>query len=397
MTHPDEALRLILAEVGPLPSVSVPLEAAQGLVLAAPFDAADDLPRFDDSAMDGWALRSADAAAAGGRLPAGPAVMAGDEPAPIAPGTAVRVMTGARLPAGADCVVPKELAREESGTVVFAEPPEAGQHVRAAGSDCRRGERLIDAGRPLGPFEAGVLAAHGLREVRAVPRPRVAVLTSGDELRRPGQSLGTSSLYDSSSPALCAALKGWGAVPVPVGAAADDASDILLHLKTALASADAVFITGGVSVGDRDLTRSVLGSLGAREVFWKTAVKPGKPLLFAMLGGRPVWGLPGNPVSSLVTAEVFARPALERMAGLPAGREAFPCTGVLAAGFEKSASLRQFLFCGASTRSGRVSLSPVVPQHSGRLSMGVRAEALAVLPEGLAAFEAGTEVRFLWL
>ena len=397
MIHPDEALRLILSEVGPLPAVLLPLEAAGGLALARPFDAPADLPRFADSAMDGWALRCADASAPGARLPAAAAVMAGDEPAPIAAGSAVRVMTGARLPAGADCVVPKELAREVEGGVVFAQPPEPGQHVRAAGSDCRRGERLIEAGRPLGPFETGVLAAHGVREVGVIPRPRVAVLTSSDELRRPGQRLGPASLYDSSSPALCAALRGWGFVPVPVGAAADDPADIALHLRAALSSADAVFVTGGVSVGDRDLTRPVLASLGAREVFWKTAVKPGKPLLFALAGCRPVWGLPGNPVSSLVTAEVFARPALERMAGLAPGREAFPCSGTLAEGFEKSAALRQFVFCGAEERQGRVRLTPVVPQHSGRLSMGVRARALAVLPEGREAFEAGTEVRFRWL
>ncbi|MBI2362653.1 MAG: molybdopterin molybdotransferase MoeA, partial [Elusimicrobia bacterium] len=330
------------------------------------------------------------------RLPASAAVMAGGAPAPRAAGTAVRVMTGAPLPAGADCVVPKELAREEGSAVVFPYPPEVGQHVRRRGSDCRRGERLIEAGRAVGAFEAGVLAAQGVRQVRVIPRPRVGVVTSGDELRRPGQALGPSSLWDSSSPALTAALRGWGCVPVPVGAAADDKDDLALHLKTALSCCDAVFVTGGVSVGDRDLTRPVLAGLGAREVFWKTAVKPGKPLLFAVAGGRPVWGLPGNPVSSLVTAEVFARPALERMAGLP-GRKAFPEAGVLAAGFEKAASLRQFLFCAASAEGGRVGLTPLSPQHSGRLTMGVRARALAVLPEGRGSFAAGTEVAFRWL
>ncbi|MBI5597646.1 MAG: molybdopterin molybdotransferase MoeA [Elusimicrobia bacterium] len=396
MTHPDEALRLVLEAVSPLAAVVVPLGAAHGLVLAEAFYAPDDLPRFDDSAMDGWALRAGDARAAGARLPAGAAVMAGDVPAPIAPGGAVRVRTGARLPQGADCVVPKELAREEGGAVVFPDPPEPGQHVRRRGSDSRRGERLVEAGRAVGSFETGVFASHGVRDIRVIPRPRVGVVTSGDELRRPGRPLGPSGRWDSSSPALCAALRGWGCVPVPVGAAADDKDDLALHLRTALSRCDAVFVTGGVSVGDRDLTRPVLASLGAREVFWRTAVKPGKPLLFASAGGKPVWGLPGNPVSSLVTAEVFARPALERMAGLPE-RKAFPEAGLLAAGFEKPAALRQFLFCAAAGSGRPVSLTPLLPQHSGRLSMGVRARALAVLPEGRESFAAGTEVAFRWL
>lgn len=391
MLPPDEALRLVLGAVRPLAARETPLARAGGLVLAEDVRAAADMPAFDNSAMDGWALRAADA----GNARLAGAVMAGDAGGPLAPGAAVRIMTGAPLPEGADCVVPKERGREDGGILVLGEAPEPGQHVRPRGEDARAGELLLEAGRALGVFEAAVAAAQGLLALRAVPAPRVAVVTSGDELRSPWEPLGPGQVRDASTPALCEALRRWGAVPVPVGAARDDQEEIESLLKAAFAAADAVLVTGGVSVGERDLTRPALAALGAREVFWRTAVKPGKPLLFALRDGKPVWGLPGNPISSLVTAEVFVRPALDVMAGRrPTGRP-FPERGALGAAFSKPEGLRQFLFCRAP--SGARALEPVVPQNSGRLSMGTRAQALAVLPEGRAEFVPGDEVDFRWL
>lgn len=389
MLGPDEALARVLAEVRTLDAREVPAATAGGRPLAEPVTAVGDQPPFDNSAMDGWALRAADAACA--RVVG--AVMAGEAPGPLAAGTAVRIMTGAPVPPGADCVVPKELGREEGGRLVLEEAPQAGWHLRRRGEDCRAGEPLLEAGRTVGPFEAGVLAAQGIVRVRVVPAPRVALVTSGDELRAPWEPVGPGQVRDASGPALAEALRRWGCVPVPVGAAKDDAAELACLLKKARAAADAVFVTGGVSVGERDLTREVLSSLGAREVFWRVAVKPGKPLLFALWDGAPVWGLPGNPVSSLVTAEVFARPALDKMAGRAAAADPFPERGVLAAAFEKPAALRQFVFCA----EGRGGLEPIVPQNSGRLTMGVRARALAALPEGRAAFAPGDAVRFRWL
>lgn len=391
MLPPDEALRLVLGAVRPLAPRDVPLARAGGLVLAADVRAADDMPAFDNSAMDGWALRAADAGDA--RL-AG-AVMAGDACGSLAPGAAVRIMTGAPLPAGADCVVPKERGREQDGALVLDETPERGRHVRPRGEDARAGELMLEAGRALGVFEVAVVAAQGLLALRVVPAPRVAVVTSGDELRSPWEPLGPGQVRDTSTPALCEALRRWGAVPVPVGAAPDERPELEALLKTAWAAADAVLVTGGVSVGERDLTRPALAALGAREVFWRTAVKPGKPLLFALWDGKPVWGLPGNPISSLVTAEVFVRPALDVMAGRRPAERPFPERGVLGAAFTKPVGLRQFVFCRALR--GAAILEPIVPQNSGRLSMGTRAQALAVLPEGRAEFKAGDEVDFRWL
>ncbi|TBR24004.1 molybdopterin molybdenumtransferase MoeA [bacterium] len=388
MLPPDEALRAVLGSVRPLPPREVPLTRAGGLVLADAVRAAADMPAFDNSAMDGWALRAADV-----RPRVTGAVMAGEPGGTLPPGTTVRLMTGAPVPAGADCVVPKEQGREEGGVLVLDEAPEPGQHVRRRGEDARAGEVILEAGRALGPFEVAMLAAQGLAAVPVVPAPRVAVVTSGDELRSPWETLGPGQVRDCSTPALAEALRGWGAVPVPVGAARDEQGELERLLKTAFAAADAVLVTGGVSVGDRDLTRPALQALGAREVFWRTAVKPGKPLLFAVWDGKPVWGLPGNPVSTLVTAEVFVRPALDVMGGRRASRRPFPERGALGAPFQKSEGLRQFVFCRAA---GGV-LEPIVPQNSGRLSMGTRAQALAVLPEGRAAFETGDEVEFRWL
>lgn len=393
MLPPDEALRLVLASVAPLAARETPLSLAGGRTLAASLSAACDMPAFDNSAMDGWALRAADAGSPGPALSG--AVMAGDEGVALAPGTAVRIMTGAPLPAGADAVVPKELGREEGGRLLVEGGVEPGRHVRRRGEDARAGEVLLEAGRALGPFEVAVLAAQGRASISVVPAPRVAVVTSGDELRSPWEAVGPGQVRDCSTPALSESLRRWGAVPVPVGAAKDEQGELERLLKTAWSAADAVFVTGGVSVGDRDLTRAALKALGAREVFWRTAVKPGKPLLFAVWDGKPVWGLPGNPVSSLVTAEVFARPALDVMAGRRPDGRPFPERGVLAADFEKPEGLRQFVFCRAP-RDGR-SLEPVVPQNSGRISMGTRAQALAVLPEGRSEFKAGDVVEFRWL
>lgn len=391
MLPPDEALRLILGAVAALPAREVPLPESGGLTLAEALRAAADMPAFDNSAMDGWALRAGDA---GGRRLAG-AVMAGDPGGALAPGTAVRIMTGAPLPAGADSVVPKELGREEGGVLVVDGGVEPGQHVRRRGEDARAGEALLEAGRTLGPFELAVLAAQGRAAVRAVPAPRVAIVTSGDELRSPWEALGPGQVRDCSTPALAESLRRWGAVPVSVGAARDERSELERLLKAAWSAADALFVTGGVSVGERDLTRPALAALGAREVFWRTAVKPGKPLLFAVWDGKPVWGLPGNPVSSLVTAEVFARPALDVMSGRRPAARPFPEDGALGAPFEKPERLRQFVFCRA--QGGRRALEPVEPQNSGRLSMGTRAQALAVLPEGRSEFKAGDAVEFRWL
>ena len=391
MLPPDEALRLVLDAVRPLAPREMPLARAGGLVLAVDVRAAADMPAFDNSAMDGWALRAADA----GNVRLAGAVMAGDAGGSLPSGAAVRIMTGAPLPAGADCVVPKECGREEGGALVLGEPPERGQHVRPRGEDARAGELMLEAGRALGVFEVAVAAAQGLSRVRVVPSPRVAVVTSGDELRSPWEPLGPGQVRDTSTPALCEALRRWGAVPVPVGAARDERAELETLLKTAWAAADAVLVTGGVSVGERDLTRPALAALGAREVFWRTAVKPGKPLLFALWDGKPVWGLPGNPVSSLVTAEVFVKPALDVMAGRRPATRPFPERGALGAAFTKPAGLRQFLFCRAPR--GPSALEPVVPQNSGRLSMGTRAQALAVLPEGRAEFKPGDEVDFRWL
>lgn len=393
MLPPDEALRLVLGAVRALPPAEVPLARAGGLTLGQDVRAAADMPAFDNSAMDGWALRAADARA--GSLPLAGAVMAGEPGGTLPAGAAARVMTGAPLPAGADCVVPKEQGREAGGRLVLEAVPEPGQHVRPRGEDARAGEVLLEAGRALGPFEVAVLAAQGLTAARVVPAPRVAIVTSGDELRSPGEELGPGQVRDCSTPALAEALRLWGAVPVPVGAARDDQSELERLLKTAASAADAVLVTGGVSVGDRDLTRPALAALGAREVFWRTAVKPGKPLLFALWDGKPVWGLPGNPLSSLVTAEVFVRPALDVLAGRRPSPRPFPERGALAAPFSKPAGLRQFLFCRASR--GGTALEPVLPQNSGRLSLGTRAAALAVLPEGRADFAPGDEVDFRWL
>lgn len=310
----EEARRIVLERVGPLGAEQVPLRSATGRVLAEDFAAPWDFPAWDNSAMDGYAVRAADAQ--------GPATLrlaayipAGSPGAgPLEPGTAATILTGAPLPPGADAVVPVEEAEERNGAVSVAGPVRPGAHVRRRGEDLRAGERVLAAGTALGPTEVSLLAACSRLSVPVFRRPRVAVLSTGDELVPPGEPLGPGKIHDSNALAVAAAVGQAGAEPEVLGIARDDRASLRALLAEGL-RADALVTTAGVSQGDRDLVREVLEELGVRQVFWKVDIKPGRPTAFGLRGSVPVFSLPGNPVSTLVTFEEFVRPALLRMMG----------------------------------------------------------------------------------
>jgi molybdopterin molybdotransferase len=310
--------REILGAVAPLSPVTVPVRDALGLATTRDVIAGEAVPPFANTAMDGYAVRASDTAGAGPEAPVRLAV-AGELPAgrapeqPVGEGEAIRIMTGAPMPDGADAVVMVEYTERDGDAVRVLHVARPGDHVRAAGGDLAAGDLVFPAGTALGPAHLGVLTSSSFEDVEVVPRARVGVLSTGDELvergpLRPGQ------IRDSNRPMLLAQVADAGAVAADLGLAPDDESIITRTLEHAIARCDAVLTSGGVSVGDFDYVKAALGRLG-RMQSWQVAIKPAKPLAFGVIDGTPVFALPGNPVSSLVSFELFARPALLLMMG----------------------------------------------------------------------------------
>jgi molybdenum cofactor synthesis domain-containing protein len=308
----------ILGAVARLDAVSVPLRDALGLVMARDVVAGEAVPPFANTAMDGYAVRATDTAGAGPEAPLRLAVV-GELPAgraptqPVGGGQAIRIMTGAPMPDGADAVVMVEYTERDGDGVRVLHAAEPGDHVRRAGGDLAPADLVFAAGTALGPAHLGVLASLGVYDVDVVRRARVGVLSTGDELVERGE-LHPGQIRDSNRPMLVALAAEAGTDAVDLGVAPDDEDIITRTLEDALASCDAVLTSGGVSVGDYDYVKAALGRLG-RMQSWQVAIKPAKPLAFGVIDGTPVFGLPGNPVSSLVSFELFARPALLQMMG----------------------------------------------------------------------------------
>ncbi|MDX6511821.1 MAG: molybdopterin molybdotransferase, partial [Gaiellaceae bacterium] len=324
----EDAQRLVLERAGRLPTEDVEIARAAGRVLAEEARSSVDLPPFPSSAMDGFALRAADTP---GRLPVVVRIAAGrPAPRPLEAGEAMGIATGGVVPEGADAVIPLEYVVDYDNEVDISSPVEAGSNVRPRGGDLGTGDVVVAAGIRLAPAHIGALAAAGLAHVRCARRPRAAVLSTGTELRRPGELLGPGEVYEANSVMLAAGLASAGA-EVDVLPAVEDSEDAHRAAIERGLEADVLVTSGGVSVGPHDLVRRIEGELGVEEVFWGVAVKPGKPVAFGVRGSTLVFGLPGNPVSSLVAFELFVRPALLALQGaaepLPAlevGRLAAP-------------------------------------------------------------------------
>ena len=318
----EEARAAVLERIRPLGPERVALTEALGRVLAADVAAPYDNPPHDNSAMDGFAVRFADTAPATEATPVTLPVIedipAGRVPQMrLEPGQASRIMTGAPIPAGCDTVIRVEDTRDHGDRVEILVPEdEPAANIRRRGEDMREGEPLIPAGTELGAGEVGVLAAVQRSFVAVGRRPTVGVLSSGDELVEIDEPRGPGQIVNSNTPALGAVARACGAEPVLLPTVADDEAAIRASVETALAC-DFVVSSGGVSVGEYDYVKKVLDDLGAEEVLWRVAMKPGKPLFFCMLKGRPCFGLPGNPVSSLMSFLQFVRPAVRKAAGCP--------------------------------------------------------------------------------
>ena len=381
----DDARARVLAAVAPLEAQDVALTEALGRVLAEDVTAAHDVPRFANSAMDGFAVRSGPAgrrlAVVGESRAGAPAGLA------VGDGEAVRISTGAALPAGADAVLQVELVTEQDGAVTLHEETPPGRNVRHPGEDLQAGTAVLRAGERLGAAAVGVAAAAGRASVRCARVPQVAVLATGDELVEAGAPLAAGQLHDSNGLTLAALVARAGCPVVHRARVPDDAEGTRAGIERALDVADVLVISGGVSVGPHDHVKGALAALGVDEVFWRVALRPGKPTWFGTCGRTLVFGLPGNPVSAMVTFLLFARPALAALqgaAGDPPRERA-----VLAEAFPRSPERDE---CArVRVRDGRAQLTG--PQGSHQLTSMLAADALAIVPRGEGDLPAGSEVE----
>jgi molybdopterin molybdotransferase len=387
----EEALARVLEHVQPLASESVALTEAVGRFVAADAHAAVDLPPFASSAMDGFAVRVADTP---GRLPIVARIAAGvPAPRPLEAGEAMAIATGGVVPVGADAVIPIEYVVEDDNNVEISTPVSHGDNVRPRGGDVASGETVVGKGTRLGPAQVGALAAAGLDRISCSRRPRVAVLATGTELRRPGEPLGPGEVYEANALLLSTALASAGADVETLPAVADDESAHRAALERGLDS-DVLVTSGGVSVGPHDLVRRILGELGVDEVFWGVAVKPGKPLAFGVRGSTLVFGLPGNPVSSLVGCELFVRPALLALQGASFAGPVFH-EGRLGAAVGRNAQRDELVRARTLASEDGLVLEPVAGQESHMIVRAALADALVLVPRGDGELAAGELVRYL--
>lgn len=388
MLFPAEALELILASVAPLPAEARRLEEVLGLAVAEELYSPVRVPPFTNSAMDGYAVRASDLARADATHPVRLQVigdLAAGRVARKAVGfeEALRIMTGAPLPDGADTVVPVEETRRGGDWVEICKPFRVGIHIRLAGEDLEVGQPLLRVGQGLRPGDLGVLAAAGFARVPVHPRARVAVLSTGDELVDVAEEPGPGRIRDANIHTVCAQVAACGAIPVPYPRVPDERDTLRRSLQEALA-ADAVLTTGGISVGDFDLMKDMLESLGAERIFWKVAQKPGGPLGFWRLGRQPIFGIPGNPVTAMLMVEEFVRPALRRMMGFAKLHRPL-AEAALEDGWTGRAveGRTTFLRVVARREGGRLLARLTGPQGSAILSSMLAANALAVIPAGV--------------
>ncbi|HEY6149724.1 MAG TPA: gephyrin-like molybdotransferase Glp [Gaiellaceae bacterium] len=388
----EEAQRLILERVRPLPAERVPLAEAGGRVLAEDAAAIVDLPPFPSSAMDGYAVRSADTP---GTLPVAARIAAG-RPAPreLRAGEAMAIATGGVVPEGADAVIPFEYVVERDNAVEISEPVAPAANVRPRGGDLRAGDTAVGRGVSLGPAQLGALAAAGIAEVVCAARPRASVVATGTELRSPGEELAPGEVYEANGLILAAQLRSAGALPERLAIVADDEDAHRETLGRGL-EADVLVTSGGVSVGPHDLVRRVEAELGVEEVFWRVAVKPGKPVSFGVRENTLVFGLPGNPVSSFVGFELFVRPAVRALQGHSDPLPRFE-PGRLAGALKRNEARDQLV--RARTRSGdegELLLEPLTGQESHMIARAAAADALVLLPRGEGELPAGAAVQYL--
>jgi len=365
-----------------------------GMVIAEDIRAPRDMPLWNNSAMDGFAVRAEDCVAGqtltvDGYIPAGGSASG----ITVKPGGAVKIMTGAPAPVGCDAIVPIEETVEKNGKLILTGQVRPGDHLRIRGEDVSKGELVIAAGTALRPAEINMLASFGYRTAPVFRRPKVAILSTGDELVEPGEDIGTGQIFNSNDYSIAAAVKQLGGEPVLLGIARDDRQSLTEKIAAGLEE-DVLITTAGVSMGDHDLVCDVLEALQVERRFWKVDIKPGRPTAFGLKNGKPVFSLPGNPVSSMITFEQFVRPALLKMMGHQRVIEPL-VRAVMQETIKKKPGRVQFLRVRVAKDGQRLVASSSGDQNTGILRTLLRANGIAVLPadrEQLASGE-GVDVQ----
>ncbi len=405
MLSVEEALAQVLSAFQSLEAESVPLLESLNRVLAQPVYSDDDVPPHDNSAMDGYALLTRDTLGATAEEPVRLRIIENLAAGYLAretvtPGTAIRIMTGAPIPEGANAVIQFEETRRDGEWVEIFAPVPVAHNIRRAGEDVHRGDLILPQGTWLRPQEVGMLAAVGIGHVLVTRRPRVAILATGDELADVDEPLAPGKIRNSNSYSNAAQVLKYGGIPVMLGIARDTQNDLIAKIREGLAQRVDMFLTsGGVSVGDFDVVKTVLAAEGAM-TFWRVRMKPGKPLAFGTLttlGGQlvPMLGMPGNPVSVMVSFEIFARPALAKMLGQPTERETIEA--VLLDPIKSKDDRRHYLRVQILWQDGQYCVRQTGEQGSGMLSSMVKANGLAIIPETWSSAPAGARVKVLRL
>ena len=394
----EEARSIILGQMAALPAERVVWTAAVGRTLAEAIRSRDNIPPFDNSAMDGYAVRSADLQTLPATLSVSEDIPAGTFPQKtVVPGTCARIMTGAPFPEGADAVAPVEWTEAGAdGHVQFNRAPQPREHVRDAGQDVKKGDLVFEPGQVITPPMIGMMMTLGYPDVAVARRPRIAVISTGDELVDASEALGPGKIRDSNGPALAAQVVSAGGEVLPPLHAPDNPERIRAVVEAAL-DADVLLFSGGVSVGSYDFVKQVLDAMGMELLFWKVRQRPGKPLAFGLLQGRRVFGLPGNPVSSAICFEQYVRPALAKMLG----RQALlrpRHVARLSAPTPKKTGLHYFARGIASfDDAGCLRVCDTGPQASNLYSSMVKANCLFHMPEAMEDPPVGTTVEVEWL
>jgi molybdopterin molybdotransferase len=395
MILPQAALKIVLKHCAPLGETLVAAGDALGHVLAEDLKTTDPSPRFDNTAMDGYAIRAADTAEAAAENPVRLAVVESVFAGQVANrrlgrGEACRIMTGAPIPLGADAVATKEEVAVSGRFIVLDHPVANGRHIRRRGEEVRPGRVVLRKGAAIGAGATACIASLGRARVRVYRKPRVSVIATGDETVPPGRRLGPGQIYDSNSFMLTAALREMGIEPVRVRHVGDHPTALRNATAAALRAGDVLIVTGGISVGDRDYLRSVLARQRVREAFWRVKQKPGKPLYFGTRGGRVVFGLPGNPASVFTCFYVYVYPALRKLAGHPG--EGLPERRLPLAERITPDPVRWRFLKSKTIESPRPAVIPLRHQASHMISSLIDTDRLIVVPPGTEELAAGTVV-----
>jgi molybdopterin molybdotransferase len=395
MINIEEALKIVLESVGRMDAERVVILDALGRTLAEDIKSGCNIPAFDYSAMDGYAVRASDTKGAsagnGVRLKiVGEFRAGGDASSRVEKGEAVKIMTGAPIPQGADAVVMVEDTKMEGGIVEVFEEAEKGDNIRLAGEDIRQGALVIKKGTLLKEGHIGILAALGIAEVTVAMKPRVAILATGDEVISIDEDMKPGKVRNSNAYSLHAQVLACGGIPVNKGVARDNVNVLREKLRSCL-DCDIIITSGGVSMGEYDYVKDVMIDMGMELKFWKVAMRPGKPNLFGVISGKPFFGLPGNPVSTMIGFEVFVRPAVLKMSGR-IGDERREVDALLEEDIKKKKGLKFFIRAQTRWQDGRYITRTTGPQGSGILSSMVKADSLIILPEEKEVIKQGEKV-----